>query len=132
MAVAESPDQVAFDLRRMAASTGEAVLKATLREGLSLQRDVKRRAARSRTLPSVPGLPPRLQTGDYNRSIGMRATRAGGTAVASIGTNAVQGRALEFGGRHTWPHPHFGPSFERSKKRLLAAVDALLAMAARS
>lgn len=132
MAVAETPDQVAFDLRRMASSTGEAVLAATLREGLSLTADVKRRAARSRTLPSVAGLPPRLQTGDYNRSIGTRAKRAAGTVITSTGTNAVQGRALEFGGRHTWPHPHFGPAFERSKKRLLAAVDLLLAKAARS
>ena len=131
--MADTPDRVAFDLRRMAATTGEAVLRQIVVQGFNLERDVKRRAARSRTLPSVAGLPPRLQTGNYNRSIGVHFARnVGGSAWASIGTNAVQGRALEFGGRHTYPHPHFGPSFERSKKRLLGAVEALLVKARES
>lgn len=118
--------QVSADLTALSNDITGKVYKVVGRYGLMLQADVKRRASRARTLPSVAGKPPRLQTGDYNRSIGMRPTRIGTTAVASVGTNAEQGARLEFGysgaNGSTWPHPHFGPAMDRVEPLFLAGL----------
>jgi hypothetical protein len=62
---------------------------------------------------------PRAVTGDYNRSIVGESQIEGTHARGMIGTNAAQGRRLEFGfvgpdalGRvyNQPPFPHFGPS----------------------
>ena len=106
-----------------AQKVGQAVVA---RETMMLLADVKRRAARPRTAPSVAGLGPRLQTGDYNRSIGFRITSRPGDITGSVGTNKPQGRRLELGftapGAHTLPHPHFGPALERSRTSFPAAL----------
>jgi hypothetical protein len=76
-----------------------------------LQTGVKARAA------GRPG--PRMQTGDYNRSIGVTVRQGGGSIIGTVGTNKPQGRRLEFGfdgtdsaGRtyHQPAYKHFGPA----------------------
>lgn len=124
--MADTPDKVAHDLINLAASTATRVRGVVIRAGMVTLTDVKRRAARSRTLPSVAGLPPRLQTGDYNRSIGMNLTSTAASYTASIGTNKVQGRRLELGfdedGQRTLPHPHFVPALEVGGKELRSGI----------
>jgi hypothetical protein len=127
----ESPGRLMASLVGLSEGVSRLVEAETHRQGLALLADVKRRAARPRTSPSVAGLGPRLQTGDYNRSIGLRVSRQGDTVVAAVGTNAVQGLRLELGfvgpGARTLPHPHFGPAFETAAPRFVAAIEAIVA-----
>lgn len=123
---------VARDLGRLGPAVNAQAARTVGRFGMMLRADVKRRAARSRTHPSVAGLPPRLQTGDYNRSIGMAPARPnyGGTRHwASVGTNKEQGRRLEHGysapGQRTLPHPHFGPSLDKIEQPFTTAIRVL-------
>lgn len=75
---------------------------------------------------------PRVQTGDYRRSIGLRAYSGGDIFAAEVGTNAPQGRRLEQGffgadslGRvyHQPPLPHFGPAADPAEQFLNAAIE---------
>lgn len=125
-------DQVAADLKGLADLAIAAVVDAVTDEGNEVLADVKKRAARPRTAPSVAGLGPRLQTGTYNRSINMRPvqTTAAGKVTASVGTNKIQGYRLEKGfdepGKHTLPHPHFGPALDTSEGRFPDRLAAAL------
>lgn len=94
--------------------------------GLLLQATVKRNASLPRTGP--PG--PRIQTGDYVRSIALQV----GLLQAEVGTNKPQARRLEFGftgmdalGREydQPPYPHFGPAVEEVTPPFTAAVFAI-------
>lgn len=82
--------------------------------GLKLQARVRANAA------GRPG--PRIQTGDYNRSITLEVGRDAGSPTARVGTNRPQGRRLELGFRGTDsagrtynqpPYPHFGPAIDQ-------------------
>jgi hypothetical protein len=94
--------------------------------GIKLQAQVKANAA------GRPG--PRVQTGDYNRSIGLIVAQTAGAVVASVGTNKAQGRRLELGfegvdslGRSYSqpPYPHFGPAADAIEPEFVAASAAL-------
>lgn len=125
-------DQVAADLEGLAGLAVAAVIDAVTDEGNAVLADVKKRAARPRTAPSVEGLGPRLQTGDYNRSINMRTVKATGAekVTASVGTNKIQGYRLEKGfdepGKHTLAHPHFGPALDTAEDRFPNRLAAAL------
>ena len=78
---------------------------------------------------------PRVITGDYRRSIGLVLTNVNGVPAAVVGTNAPQGRRLEYGfvgtdslGRHynQGPLPHWEPDLERTADELEKAVQALV------
>lgn len=125
-------DQVAADIEDLAKIAVTAVVHAVQDEGNEVLADVKKRAARPRTAPSVAGLGPRIQTGDYNRSINMRPVTAtgGGKVTASVGTNKKQGYRLEKGfdapGQHTLPHPHFGPALDTAADRFPGRLERAL------
>lgn len=115
-------------LGTLSAAIGAGVAAATFVEGAALQGRVKARAA------GRPG--PRMRTGDYNRSIGLAVGTPDGNPTAWVGTNAPQGRRLEYGfvgvdalGRHfdQPPYPHFGPALAESEPRFLAAIDRVIA-----
>ena len=122
--------QWAAELRAEMSAAPVRVSKVVDRHGQLLLADVKRRASRSRTLPSTPGEPPRLQTGNYNRSIRLELSSIGGTRKASVGTNAVQGARLEFGfqapGQSTYPHPHFRPALGQLEPDFVRALNEVL------
>lgn len=89
----------------------------TRHHGLLLQAAVKRNASKPRTGP--PG--PRIQTGDYVRSIALSMSGNAAFSTAEVGTDKPQGRRLEFGyvgmdalGRNynQPPYPHFGPALD--------------------
>lgn len=95
--------------------------------GMLLLAEVRSRASKPRSGP--PG--PRLQTGDYVRSMNVRFGRDG--LSATVSTNRPQARRLEYGfqgtdsrGRvfHQPPYPHFGPARDIVRPRLVAAVRA--------
>lgn len=124
---ASNASLVAQSLLELPVVTRAKVTVVTRTMGLLLLADTKRRAARPRTSPSIAGLGPRLQTGNYNRSIGLRVETQGQTISAAVGTNAVQGMRLEQGfqdGRsRTLPHPHFGPSLDLIGKKFVSAMN---------
>lgn len=74
---------------------------------------------------------PRAPTGQYRASINAEYRISATDAVASIGTNAPQGRRLEFGfvgpdslGRiyNQPPFPHFGPAIDKYADAYVDAV----------
>ena len=76
---------------------------------------------------------PNVRTGNYRRSINMRMIRQGPDIVGVVGTNAPQGRRLEYGfaGRDSLgrvyaqsPLPHFGPAMDEIQGPYVAAVAA--------
>lgn len=92
---------------------------------------VKRNAALSKSGP--PG--PRIITGDYNRSITREFEDSVTSSTGIVGTNAVQGRRLEFGfngadslGRvyHQPAYAHFRPAADVIEPQFVAdlATDA--------
>jgi hypothetical protein len=91
---------------------------------------------RTRVMANASGRPgPNVVTGDYRRSITVQFSDAGGNFTAVVGTNAPQGRRLEFGfhgmdslGRSysQAPLPHFGPAMDEAGPEFLAAIEAML------
>lgn len=74
---------------------------------------------------------PRVITGDYRRSIYFELTTVGASPAAIVGTNAPQGRRLEYGfvgvdslGRHfnQPPYPHFEPPLEATLTEMHVAL----------
>lgn len=115
--------------------TVERVFEAVTAAGAALQAGVKRRAAEPRTAarPGAAGGTdgPRLLTGNYNRSIGRRTVVGATSITATVGTNAPQGRRLEFGFHGTdaagrtfdqRAYPHFGPALDEVRPAFEAAV----------
>lgn len=118
---------VAADLAKEGFQAGVKAQATVAHFGLLLQSEVKRNASLPRTGP--PG--PRLQTGDYVRSITLRV----GVLSADVGTNKPQARRLEFGfegvdalGRYydQPPYPHFGPAMDTIGPAFVAALAASL------
>lgn len=117
-------------INRLAVQLGAAGMRAgakafaiTQKFGVVLQGRVKANAA------GRPG--PRIQTGDYNRSISLRVAMDGLAVEASVGTVRPQGRRLEFGfvgtdslGRsYDQPaYPHFGPAHSDTAPQFAAAI----------
>lgn len=131
-----TPEQVAVDWLKLAATTTAKVSAVVRHHGHLLHSRVKREANQPRTnlRPSSSPQGPRLLTGDYNRSIVLDVARTGASTVANVGTNKVQGPRLEFGfhgvdslGRHydQQAYPHFGPAFDETAPAFAAAVQAV-------
>lgn len=123
---------VALDLGRMAA-TASVKVPGIVRHFGQLYQTRVRAAASGR-----PG--PRAITGDYRRSITLEMVTVEGRVAAVVGTNAPQGRRLEFGfvgvdslGRsyNNPPLPHFGPPLEPIVNEMHAALLAMVDLDAR-
>lgn len=100
-------------LTRAGVRAGARAFRIVSHHGLRLQARVKANAA------GRPG--PRIQTGDYNRSISLEVGVDAGAPTARVGTDKPQGRRLELGFRGTDrlgrtynqpPFPHFGPGLD--------------------
>ncbi len=118
--------QLAVRLEAAGVKAGVRAFAVTQHFGVVLQGRVKANAA------GRPG--PRIQTGDYSRSISLRVGREAGGVAARVGTNRPQGRRLEFGfhGADTKGRvynqaalPHFGPAFDKTAPEFEAAVVAI-------
>lgn len=124
---------VAAQLRNVPAAISTSVTAAVAAQGALLQTKVKARAS------GRPG--PRVQTGDYRRSINRQMRRGTVSVTVEVGTNSPQGRRLEFGfwgkrdslGRlfHQPPYPHFGPAADEMEDAFPVAIDAAIAFALR-
>lgn len=88
-----TPDKVAADLAALGIKAGARSVAITRYHGQLLLAGVKRRASLPRTGP--PG--PRIQTGNYVRSMSVVHGMKGGSPTATVGSNAPQGRRLEMG-----------------------------------
>jgi hypothetical protein len=106
-------NELARDLGKASAAAGARAMKIVRHHGMRLHAKVKANAQ------GRPG--PRVQSGDYNRSIGLIVGIDGGSPIARVGTNRPQGRRLEKGfvgtdslGRtyHQPPYPHFEPAVD--------------------
>lgn len=122
---------VAADLTGDSLAFGAKAWSVTRMYGMLLQTKVKAYASKPRTGP--PG--PRIQTGDYVRSISLDMGLEAGGPTATVGTNKPQGRRLEFGfvgidsiGRHynQPPYPHFRPALEEVAPLFQAAIAAVV------
>ena len=120
-----TPAQVAADLANLAAETSGRVHLAVVETGAKLLAKVRSNAS------GRPG--PEAPTGNYRRSINRLTTRTATASQASVGTNAPQGRRLEFGfvgtdslGRnYAQPaYPHFGPALDEIAPGFEKAVRA--------
>ncbi len=127
--VTSNADQVAADLAATGMKAGARAVGVTRHFGMLLQAAVQRRASLPRTGP--PG--PRIQTGNYNRSIGLHVGFTADGPSATVGTNAPQGRRLELGFNDTDslgrrysqpPYPHFGPALDEIAPLYVAAIAA--------
>jgi hypothetical protein len=121
---------VAADLVATGVRAGAKAFVVTQTFGQILLANVRRRASLPRTGP--PG--PRLQTGDYVRSMSVSTTISGGGPTATAGTNAPQARRLEFGfngtdslgRRYTQPaYAHWGPALDEVAPAFVAAIASL-------
>lgn len=117
---------LATTLQAASVAAGAKAFKVTQHFGVVLQGRVKARAQ------GRPG--PRVQTGDYNRSISLRVGLDGQAVEARVGTNKVQGRRLEMGFHGTdslgrsydqKALPHFGPAHDETAPEFTAAIGAI-------
>lgn len=118
-----TPEELANRLEKAADRLPEA-LKATMHhEGMLLLMRIQANASGS------PG--PNIITGRYRSSWRIVADRVPGGARITIGTEAPQGRRLEFGfvgtdslGRsfNQAPRPHVGPAVQETEQRLPEAI----------
>jgi hypothetical protein len=110
--------------------TDAAVNKVVVHYGHLLATRVKAKAS-GRPGPNAP-------TGDYRRSINSQFSHSNGKSIAYVGTNAVQGRRLEYGfngvdsiGRHynQPPYAHFGPAIDEIEQEFYAALEKVVDLA---
>lgn len=120
-------DLVAAGFAAAAAATPSRVGEIVRRHGLLLETRIKAKAS-GRPGPNAP-------TGDYRRSWTTRFTQGPGQAVSVTGTNAPQGRRLEYGfvgvdslGRHynQPPYPHVGPAAQEIEPAFVAEIQTML------
>lgn len=109
-----------------------AVAQVVFRTGAALRTQVRANAS------GRPG--PRVQTGDYRRSIAQTNTVENGVPTATVYTNAPQGPRLEYGfngtdalGRHfrQAPLPHWRPAVTKYEPILSAAIRDAVGQAAK-
>lgn len=91
---------------------------------------------RTRVMAKASGRPgPNIVTGSYRASWQVRTRGGGSSTTAEVGTNAVQGRRLEFGfngadslGRvySQPPFPHARPAFDEIQPLFIAGGEALI------
>lgn len=104
----------------------------------AIDRRISHFAARlqTRVKAKARGRPgPRVQTGDYNRSITRERVQEFGFTGWIIGTNKPQARRLEFGfvgadslGRvyNQPPYPHFGPALDEMQPEIEEGLDGVV------
>jgi hypothetical protein len=123
---------VAADLVATGVRAGAKAFVVTQTFGQILLANVRRRASLPRTGP--PG--PRLQTGAYVGSWSVTTTLGAMGPTATAGTNAPQGRRLEFGfsgtdslgRRYNQPaYSHAGPALDETAPAFYAAIAAIAA-----
>lgn len=119
--------QVAADIAARGARVAPDATRIVRDETLTLETTVKAHAS------GRPG--PNVITGNYRGSWNSRTAVDGGTIRGQVGTNAPQGRRLEYGfvgadalGRvyNQPPYPHAGPAFQEREPRFREAMGRVL------
>lgn len=125
--ITSNANVVAAEMLAHGMKAGAAAVGVTRTYGQLLLANVRRRASLPRTGP--PG--PRIQSGNYVRSMNLRTSMSAGGPVAAVSTNAPQARRLEHGfvgrdslGRmyHAQAYPHWGPALDEIGPLYLAAL----------
>lgn len=99
---------------------------ATLAAALEFQNEWKS-LFRSPTEESVPGLPPRVQTGTYRRDIHIEGPSSVGDRVtALVGTSLDYPLFLEYGTSRMPPHPIMRVAFHNARGRAAAVAMQVL------
>lgn len=116
---------------RLRVTTGRAGRRAAIRKDILARAVAKsaedlRDAAREMigkpgtARRSLPGEPPRVDTGRLRDSLFVRLRKGG--LSAEVGTDLEYGRDLEFGTRRVAARPWLQPAFEASKARIAARL----------
>lgn len=125
---------IQFDLSKAMASfrdfSAEAhveIEKAILESALKVERDAKLKF-RGRDDESIPGMPPRNDTGTLRTSITHILRSSDSGIEAEVGTNIEYAKKVEFGeAGKTYPHPYLLPALEENRdfinKRVKDAIE---------
>jgi hypothetical protein len=131
MDVVTNAPQVAAEVAELGVGARLAVHGVVNTYTMLAEAAVKREASTPRSVPRPGPGGPRLLTGTYNRSITHEVQFTGTASEGTVGTNAVQGRRLEFGfsgsdsaGRHynQKAYEHFAPGLATVDGPFQAAV----------
>lgn len=118
-------------LERLTASQAEGALEAAARAAAMVVEGEWKGLFRSPDEASVPGLPPRRQTGSYSRSVHTEVVeRSRERAVAEVGTDLEYAWFLEYGTSRMEPRPIARPALEQSRVRAAAEAWRILLRAA--
>ncbi len=114
--------RLAARLDRLADQVGWAV-QAAVEEGAQ---DLRREArallnVSGRGVPSLPGEPPRRQTGALRDSV--RIELAPNRLSATVGTNLDLGAQLEFGTQNMAPRPWLAPAARLARPKIQARIE---------
>lgn len=113
------------DFQRMSQDVYTGMGKAILTGCLLVERDAKK-LFKPKDSESVPGEPPRVDTGRLRASISHRIIDqgAGLQIVGEVGTNVEYGIDLEFGSSKNWRHPFMGPAYDMNEKKIDDLISA--------
>lgn len=112
------------DFRRYNAKVFTNLEKVINTAALQVERDAKK-LFKGRNDDSVPGEPPRVDTGRLRASITHRLTsKVGKASYAEVGTNVEYGPYLEFGTSRSKgkKHPFMTPALEMNRAKIEKAI----------
>lgn len=114
-------DRAIADFRAYNKKAQTNLEKAIVRASLQVEASAKQ-LFKGRDDESVPGEPPRVQTGRLRASITHRLERSPEGPVGLVGTNVEYAPHLEFGTSRMSPHPFLTPALEMNKADIEAAI----------
>lgn len=110
-------DEAISAFREYSIKAKSAVEKAVLRGLLLIERDAKQ-LFKGRDDESIPGEPPRVQTGRARASITHRLSRSANGVEGEAGTNVEYAYGLEHGTSTTYPHPFMEPALAMNEDEI--------------
>lgn len=91
---------------------------------ITVETTAKKLVSRGRNEESLPGLPPRVDTGRLRASITHRFKRDGANRMyAEVGTNVDYAAGLEYGTSHTYKHPFMNPALSANKSAIIMRLS---------
>jgi len=103
--------------QKFSLETSNEVDKAILTAALKVEGDAKK-MFRGSNEESIPGQPPRAQTGRGRASVTHRLGKDGEETFAEVGSNINYLFWQEFGTSKMPPHPFLTPAFEQNKEKI--------------
>ena len=117
-----------YDPSRVLNAVDATMAERMVRATAIVETDVKRSMVGGGDphVPSQPGEPPHVDTGDYRRRIHSEVTIRRRRVVGRVISGSVQAMALEFGyaPHNLKPRPHLRPALARQRERIERVLGA--------